>query len=305
MVLSKGISEPGRTSPILTIKGISRDGVVLITPSDPDFKLELSSLLKGKDSRAKALIDAAMPFCVFVKNTNNEDIVGCSLQWDIVRADGTTTTRGTSHSSPGSLTGLRAADPAMVGRTSLVNAKSTRFFSLDPDAKLFIDALTRSFGARPPLSPEQEQEAVNHIQYLRAMRKELIQPGDSITVSIDGLILSDGTFSGPDKNQLILSTKALIEAQRDISEIIDRQVKQNGDSDKVFEVIDSLSTDPRSLRKFDAQEARFEHFYWKLLRISIDELIGIRDARGSAAAIKYSQDAYHRRWPSLHPKLNN
>jgi len=305
MVLSKGISEPGRTSPILTIKGISRDGVVLITPSDPDFKLELSSLLKGKDSRAKALIDAAMPFCVLVKNTNNEDIVGCSLQWDIVRADGTTATRGTSHSSDGILIGLRPADPAMVGRTSLVNAKSTRFFSLDPDAKLFIDAMTRSFGARPPLSTDQAQEAVNHIQYLHEMREELLQKGDRITVSIDGLILSDGTFSGPDKNQLILSTKAHIQAKRDLSEIIDHQSKQYADPDRVFEVIDSLSADPRALRRFDAEEERFEHFYWKLLRISIDELIGIRDARGSAAAINYSQDAYHRSWPSLHAKQNN
>lgn len=302
MVLSKSspYSEPPNQS--LPIRGVSENGVVLITPSDPEFKTELSTLLKRKDRLAKALIDATLPFCVFVKNTNTEDVVGCSLQWDIAKTDGTTTTRGTSHSSPGILTGLRVADPLMEGHTSLVNAGSTSFFSLDPDAKLFIDALTRSFGSRPPLSQDQTQEAVKHIRYLRAMAKELLQKGERITVSIDGLILSDGTIFGADKNQLILSTKALIEAKRDLGAMIDRQAKRTNDPHQVFERIEALSQDPSEIRKFNDDESRFQHLYLNYLRVSIDELIGIRDKRGSAAAIKYSLDAYHREWPTLHPK---
>lgn len=303
LVLNSDLTKP-KASPSVIIKSVSEDELVLITAADVEYKSELSSFLAGKNEHLKSLIEAGSPFCVFVRNATDKDIVGLSLQWKIVNPDGSSTTVGQSYSSPGILMGLRPLDSAMIGHTSLVNAKASGFFSFDADLKQLIDRFTKSFTRGALLTAEEKTQLAGLIRHSRSQRNELIQPGSTIIVSVDGLIFSDGSFFGPDKNRLIVGTKALVTAKRDLGKMIDHEAKVYTNSDALIDKVLELA-ELRLLKSADgmsSDDADFRQLYMKYWKISVDELSDIRAARGSSEAIRYSQEAFHREWPTLHAK---
>ncbi len=290
----------------VTATDFSEDGLTIMTPSDRRFDSELSSLLKVNEPELTRLIELAKPFCVFVRNETDLSVVGCSLEWNVLRTDGTILSKGQPYLTPGILTGLQPIDRAMIGRTELINPHSSAFVSLDPEVKQFFDAMTKSAGARRPLPPDDKEEIKKHSDYLRNVRQELLKSATAITVSIDGLVFSDGTFTGSDKYQLILNTKALVDAKRELAKRIDSSIKRNENTVELFRQLDLLAKNPtaslRSSPTMSSDLKDYERLYSGYMQITIGELFQIRDAQGSEEAIKYSQEAFHRPWPSLHQK---
>src|SRR5260370_13748709 len=163
-----------------------------------------------------------------------------------------------------------------------------------------------SAGARRRLPPDDREEIKKHSDYLRNVRQELLKSATAITVSIDGLVFSDGTFTGSDKYQLILNTKALVDAKRELAKRIDSSIKRNENTVELFRQLDLLAKNPtaslRSSPTMSSDVKDYERLYSGYMQITIGELFQIRDAQGSEEEIKCSQEDFHRPWPSLHQK---
>jgi hypothetical protein len=285
-------------------KDFPQDGLMVITPSDPAFDSELSSALKKTNNELSELIQAAKPFSVFVRNSSDLSIVGCSLEWIIVKPDGSVLNQGQSYSTPGALMGMKPMDEAMTGHTDLINPHSTAFISLDPETKQFFDWRTRSFVSLSELGAGEKQEIEEHVSYLRKTYKDLLTSGTKITISIDATIFSDGSFLGPDNNRLIAETRSMVNAKRDLAELIERDIRHHRSSEEIFERIDLTSKNPTLALKTSNQSASEDYIrsYSRYMQIHIQELLRIREAKGDEVAIKYSQRTLHETWPTLRPK---
>src|SRR6267378_8168321 len=127
-----------RTVAVINAKGLDNDGVYLIMSGEPNFQFaDMPQVLQPDRT---ALIDAVGPFGVLVKNATANDVVGCSLKWELMSSDGTVKSLEQSFSTPGVLVGMEPLDESMVGHTSLINANSTRFLSLDPRVKTMFES---------------------------------------------------------------------------------------------------------------------------------------------------------------------
>lgn len=284
-------------------KDFPQDGLVVITPSDPAFDSELSSALKKTNNELSELIQVAKPFSVFVRNSSDLSIVGCSLEWIIVKPDGSVMNRGQSYSTPGALMGMKPVDEAMIGHTDLINPHSTAFISLDPETKQSFDWRTGSFVSLSALDASDKQEINEHASYLRKTYKNLLSSGTKITISIDATIFSDGSFLGPDNNRLIAETRSMVNAKRDLAELIERDIRHHRSSEEIFERINLTSKNPTlALKTSNPASEDYLRSYSRYMQIHIQELLRIREAKGDEVAIKYSQRTLHETWPTLRPK---
>ncbi len=159
--------------------------------------------------------------------------------------------------------GMEPVDKAMVGHTALITPRSISFVSLNPEVKQVFDGITKSLGAPRQLTIEELKEIRRQSEYLRDVRRNLLSSASAITVSIDGLIFSDGSFTGPDKNQLILSTQALVNAKRDLSALIDASVKRRKSSTALFEQIESMAGGQKSPKPSSSFYASADKNYTK------------------------------------------
>jgi hypothetical protein len=292
------------TTMLIHIKSIPDPEVVVLTSSDRHFYSTLESMSGERRSDIRQVVESAKPFCVFVQNSTNLGVVGLALEWQITNTDGTRESRGQGYSTPGALIGLTVLDPAMIGHTKLINEHSTSFISLDPDLKQIFDSQQAlHIGSASHKDTEQLQA---YALSLKNKYKQLLANAKEVDVIVDGVIFSDGSYRGFDKYQVILSTQALVQAKRDLSAHVDHAVRNNASITKLFQNlkhdIPALVESARGLPDTLLVNSDYDRLYRSYLDIYADELVGIANARGPAEAIKYSQEAFHRVWPSLHAR---
>jgi hypothetical protein len=293
------------TTMTIHVKSISDPEILILTPSDRRFDLKLESTLGKKESDIRELIESGKPFCVFVQNSTDISVVGLALEWRVMHTDGTTESRGQGYSTPGALTGLTVLDPAMIGHTDLISPHSTSFISLDPDLKQIFDS-RHGLISDPAVHNDNEQLQA-YGQSLRGEYKQLLATSQEVDISVDGVIFSDGSYRGLDKYQVILSTHALVQAKKDLSERVEHAIRNKESLAKLFQTLKqdtaAFGRPPRNVpNTFASRNSDYDRLYRNYLEIYTDELVGIVKARGPAEAIKYSQEAYQRPWPSLHAR---
>lgn len=293
--------------PASSIKSNVRDfalyGLTVIPPSDRSFDTELTLILGGKNLEIRNLINSARPFSAVVKNSTSVDLVGCRIEWNIIKEDGTNIIEGQSYLNPDVLVGLEPIDNRLVGYTSLVNAQSSGIILLDAQANRFADARIKgtNAGTMPALSSDDKRNIEELSQQLTKGYHDVVKSAKQFTISLKSAIFSDGTFLGSDTDDLILNARALVDARHDLAKSIKRAINTNKSPAEILKHIESMARHTESSVESEGSPTRkYNHLYDRYKEVLVDELLDISRAGGGVnEAIKYTQRPLAKTWPAL------
>lgn len=258
----------------ITAKGLDSDGIYLITPSSPEWEMTTSKT-------TLEITDASGPFGLFVKNTTDRDVVGCSLEWVLTNSDGTVRSLHQTYSNPGVLVGMKPADPNMIGHTSLINANSTKFLSLDP----YVKAMFEARESQPEPLSQRDRDSLKRVE--AAYNKQL-RTAVSITIILDGVVFSDGEFVGPDTAKFLPRLEAFVNAKRDIATFVRSAVAEGKSSPEILDNLDSQVRSPFKSKKTRNEE--YDRIYDSYFKTFAEELQGVRKKAGDEKAVTYAQN---------------
>lgn len=261
----------------VTVKNDLQDyGVEVIRPADTEFNSELSKYI-GDRSELLPVIESAKFLSLIIKNNSGKDIVGISLNWRFENKEGRVQNIERSASTPGILMGMKPLDPFMIGKTSLLYNKDSRFFSfLYSIEQAIINTRTsvENPGGNFRITPEQIKEFESEL----ALRKADVNNKDlTYSVDIDGVAFSDGTFIGKNENLYFEQLNGLIQARKDfINKLSENRLKKVNDSDIINQIISESSNKkekPNTGGKLSPQEV-YERSYESELSSLYRELKG-------------------------------
>lgn len=290
----------------INTKSLPEDGLIIIAPSDPAFNAEVSSMLQGKQAELLPFIEAAKPFSVFVKNISSQEVVGCTIKWEIFNEDGTVITIPQSYSTPGVLMGMKPLDESMADHMSLINLNGSFYFTLDQSVKGFIEGQMSPQIRSAATSNGVREEMQRYITELQAKYQKQLQSVSAITVSIDGIFFRDGTFVGPDTTQYFTGMKAQIDARRELAESLRQDIRAQKSSSEMFSRIESLSKE--SAARADSKAAPDEYYnqiYKRSMQLYAQEVLRIRRVRGDDKALEYTQSPLEETWPTIRKSAGN
>ena len=215
------------------INSTRKYNISVIVSSDQRFD-SVSKEYVGDYERVIPLIQVSKPFALFIKNDSDHDIVGISLRWKFLKSTGEVSEVPQIEVNPGILIGLKPRDPSMIGKTSLINRGSARFFSyftVNIQQKIVLANMrSRNPNVSYPnvidITP-QEISSIN--QQVTSQKEKLLESISIITVSVDGVLFDDGTFVGKDENFFFDFMRGRIQARRDLLNQVEdaRKADQN------------------------------------------------------------------------------
>lgn len=287
-------------------KSLPEDGLMIIAPSDSAFNAEVSSMLQDKQAELRPFVEAAKPFSVFVKNASSQEVVGCTIKWEILDQAGTVVAIPQSYSTPGGLMGMKPLDQSMADHTSLINLNGSFYFTLDPAVMQFIAGELSSQVRSAATTNAVREEMQRYITELQAKYQKQLQSVSAITVSIDGVFFKDGSFVGPDTTQYFNGMKAQIDARRDFAEALRQDIRAQKGSTEIFNRIEALAKE--SAAGADSNAAPDEYYnqiYKRSMQFYAQEVLRIRRVRGDHKALEYTQSPLAETWPTLRKRTVN
>lgn len=241
---------------------LEKRGITLIPSASSDFDTEIAASLRDNYESATLYVDAIKPLTVFVKNTSTKDVVGISLLWEIAKADGSIQIIPQAESAPEPLMGIKSRNP--VTRGSLIPSNSSRFFALDNNIQSLVRSESENLIWKRPssLTGEKIKQLQNYLPELQVEKQKMTSEAVNISVSIDGIFFSDGTFVGVDRNYLFAAMKASIQAQKDFTKEVRETVKVKKSAKEIFNWFESLASErPSFPDRFNDETEKFDYSY--------------------------------------------
>lgn len=260
----------------ITVKNdLQTHGIEVIASTDANFNTKLAQYI-GNYNEVIPLADVAKPFAVFIKNNSQKEIVGISLRWQFVKSNGEINEANQIETSPGVLMGMKPRDPFMIGKTSLINDNSLKFFSyFQSIGTELLNAFksNRSKRFKYKLNPEQAQ---NYISDVESQKQMLLKDVSNVSVVIDAVVFNDGTFVGENQSFLFEIMSGLIQARRDFLKKL-REAEQSGKSNtdnlnKFISEMKSITAERRPTLKYLNGEDTFNQTYRYQMSGFIDEI---------------------------------
>lgn len=280
----------------ISIKDLPEEGIILISPSNPVFDEEVSSLAGSNASASIQFIDAAEPFCVFIKNTGTREIAGYRLKWELLKNDGKVITRWSSASAPELLSGDETPFKSIIDGALPLSSEKVRFISLEAVLAEFLYSIKNS-------RVNQTDEAIKRgnaiISQLDALKKENIESTIAVTISVDSVYFKDGTFVGPDTGGLLSETQGYIDAERDLATLAQQYIDEKRGPSELFDKIKLIADAPDPLFNSSPTETDFKGLF---LKIHARNLLRVREKTGESRAINNLQRSINRKWVKLQKK---
>jgi hypothetical protein len=234
------------------VNSTQKYNISVIGSSDQRFDSESKEYV-GNYERVIPLIQVAKPFALFIKNDSDHEIIGVSLRWKFLKSTGEVREVPQIEVNPGVLTGLKPLDPFMIGKTSIMNRGTGRFFSyfvMSIQQKIMLANMkSRNPNVSYPNKIDMTSQEINLIsQQVTSQKEKLLESISSITVSVDGILFEDGTFVGEDKNFFFDLMLGRTQARKDLLTQIE-DAKKADKSDK--EILSVFLSDISPARRHD------------------------------------------------------
>lgn len=270
----------GSTS--VALKDLPDIGIRIIGPNDDSFEGLLSTKLQGE---VRAAAETLSPFSFFIKNETDRSIIGYSIKWEMMGPDGV----------PHSHVKTYLASDVLIGRPveglqGVIQPSSVRLISLAPFEE--INRARQGGGSRAaranafPLAEQVEQLSARTARF------------NVITISIDSVLLDDGTFAGPDTCEEFEKINARLNARRDLLHQFENDSRGNSSSrafDRLNEIVSGPKLDrhsqPSPTSIFNTQQ-----------QTAAAELLGMRQKLGDAETVQRAVRLLHGQWLVLKRK---
>lgn len=273
---------------------IAAHGLVIVDPAHPSFNDELSKWLNGKDEKYKKHVESLKPFSVFVKNTNDRDVIGYKVKWEIVGADGEVFSYNNLYFEPESLMGVEKPRNGRGGGKA-IRKKSFRLVTSVP-LPYEQDGEAGS-GMVGGLDADQPQGSGDIAPLVGRLNKQL-EEATSVTVSIDGAMFDDGTFVGPDTGGYFGQLRAYVNSKNDLLRMMLHSMRRNEPVGNLFSKIEGIAASRVNLSSADAKPADYYNFYRKQ---HAEEIMNSRQLIGDdLKAVRHALEPLRKRWAKLH-----
>jgi hypothetical protein len=190
-------------------------GIEIVGPNEPAFATLMSEQLRKTNVLD---VGALRRSSVFVVNRSGQSIAALSVNWELLLPDGRIVSHGTGHKS-GLVVVSDGNSPQLMAD---IAPNGNRLFSLLDSSN---DPLGRS-GSRTG--------GGGGVDKARQLAESV-----KVTISVDGVLFADGTFSGPDTNNFFGALKAEIDARRDVIEEMAKVLNGDGEALKRVELLAS------------------------------------------------------------------
>lgn len=266
----------------VSLKDLPDIGIRLIGSNDNSFESLLSTKLQGE---TRAAAETLSPFTFFIKNEADRAIIGYSIKWEMMGPDGV----------PHSHVKNYLASDVLVGRPldglhGVIQPGSIRLISLAPIEE--INGARQGGGLRAeranafPLAEQVEQLSARTAAF------------NVITISIDSVLLDDGTFAGPDTCEEFAKINARLNARRDLLRQLENDSRGNSPS-RAFDRLREIANGPKLDRHsqttptsvFNAQQ-----------QTAAAELLGMREKLGDAETVQRALKLLNHQWLTLKRK---
>lgn len=246
--------------------------IEIVGSSTPRFDIELRRVIGNSHKELTNLIEVAKPLSVIIVNDSDKDIVGCSLRWEMITPQGVTQVFPQIQSTPGELMGMKPLDPEMEGRTSLISAGDVKLFAFDTNVEqLFLNLKVNSVNKQnSTFSNSFQSEDV--IQAIENSKNSLFGMFSHISVSIDGIFFSDGTFVGPDSFFYFDSMRGRIAAHNELISLFSASRSSNRISEKLTNYIAQSKVRSRKSNRAETPETAYQQGYEFRIRALGEEL---------------------------------
>jgi hypothetical protein len=238
-------------------------GLAIITPGENSYDEMLNTL---RENMSGSPVEAIRPYSVFIKNTGKRSVVAFVLKWELVRPDGKVITRADQYVTKYSLMGDEDSDSD--GHTIKANTPWLAF----PGFAGALDTLTANNGASN-LAPYFDHVSMNLAQYSK------------VNVSLDGVFFDDGAFAGPDTTGFYSKVDALVRANQDLRDELEKGKKSGKTTDDIFKRVTEEADKPK-VRPGRNATAEDHYDYFKSL--AAKELIEMRDVSGNDKALEHA-----------------
>lgn len=240
--------------PQVETTGLPEHRLMLIGPNDPTFYKLMAEKTSG------AGIRAAKPFSVFVVNNAARSVAACMVKWDVLQSDG----RIITHSRANSGTLQIVPDGRSAHFSDDIVPNSNRLFSLI-DSVEDSERQFRMGGGSPDLV-RQLSESVK------------------VTVSIDGVLFTDGLFVGPDTKNYFARLSAEIEANRDLNAEIAQLADTSVKPEAITNHLETLANGQLNV----AQQSSGENLGYSIMKKRYaTRLLTMRKAKGDRAVLEF------------------
>ena len=204
-------------------------GIQIVLSSDPDFEVNLKQYLGIDSDEFDKVIKITKPFSLIVVNRASKEVIGCAIRWEFVNASGQVSVFPQIVSSPGVLMGMKPSDPRMIGKTSIIPVKNSRFFSFDYGVEQTLlnwnmkrdDSIYRKIALTDRLN--------NRMLDGQANKNRLLSMFSGVTVSLDGVFFSDGTFIGEDTFFMFDAIRGEVQARIDLAKQLSDSYSKRAD----------------------------------------------------------------------------
>lgn len=271
IVIHAVIAKRSGPVPTLKVRDIREHGLVIVGRSDPDFES-----LKGVLSQEGVRLDLSIQPYVFIKNLGNKRMIAYSLKWELLKDDGRVVTKTRSYAREDILMGKEG--PEDPSDRIILRPNAARLFSLagyGDGQEISLTPVSKT-GASSDAEIPQKLEQTG---LLTGVGKQL-EHTVSVTVSLDGAFLEDGSFVGPNTTSFFERTSTAIDAKNHMVQEILRRLSQG---DTPADVMKYLSAKADTLGEVNApagHRAKPEEIYQYEEKRFLDDALGIRAFAG-------------------------
>jgi hypothetical protein len=277
----------------IIVKDLPEHGLTLTPPSDPSFEQRVASALGAETGDAA---DAFRPISVLMSNAGFQDVIGYSLRWELVRADGRRSIHWSGGVNGSALIGRSTAQGRQVAVSDGSTIPSGRGTLVSP-----IYSPGQGMGVISGMGMDRMPQLVqairerNHPLAAQVISAELAECV-SITASIEGAFFDDGTFVGPN-SAVFEAHKASMDAERDLYQEIQFALSHGSTS------AEALKTAEEWANSADVGSGTAPTDYYNSRKKAVAQhLIRMRDSRGPEVATRIALEPLSRRWLVLKRK---
>lgn len=249
-------------------------GLAIISPGDNSYDEMLNTL---RENMSGSPVEAIRPYSVFIKNAGKRSVIAFVLKWELVRPDGKVINRTDQYVTKYSLMGDE--DSNSDGHVIKANAPWLAF----PGFAGALDTLTANNGASN-LAPYFDRVSDNLAQYSK------------INVSLDGVFFDDGAFAGPDTTGFYGKVDALVRANHDLRDELEKGKKAGKSTDDIFKRVTEEAAEPKAR---PGRNATVEDHYNYFKSLAAKELKEMRDVSGNDKALEHALRPLKKQRPLL------
>lgn len=259
----------------IAAKDIPEYGLHLITPSNPAYENLATRLTHNQQNLT---FDLLKPFSVFVTNDGKRTVVAYALKWELMKADGKVITL--------------IKDNTTLWRLMGLNGPDKDGFIIKTGSTLFATPTTIEVTQDENIDVTNNPEVKTYLENLNVEMAQYV----SITVTLDGVFFSDGTFVGPDSTGFFDRVKSTRDAKLDFLLNIKNGLQQGKSTEQVFEQIETVAKQPEI--KGGPRLTPTEH-YNKAMKEETKALLRMKNIVGSSKALNTALQSIGTQYPEL------